>query len=87
MAFEPHAIPAVVFTKPEIAWCGLTETQAKQEGRAVEVARFPWGASGRATTLDRNDGVTKLILDPSTSGSWVSALLAVGPVNSLPKVC
>jgi dihydrolipoamide dehydrogenase len=67
VAFEPQAIPAVVFTDPEIAWCGLTETQAKQEGRAIEVARFPWGASGRATTLDRNDGVTKLILDPSTS--------------------
>jgi len=86
VAFEPHAIPAVVFTDPEIAWCGLTETQAKQEGRAIEVARFPWGASGRATTLDRNDGVTKLILDPSTSrilgvgiaGSGAGELIAEG---------
>ena len=86
VAFEPHAIPAVVFTDPEIAWCGLTETQAKQEERAIEVARFPWGASGRATTLDRNDGVTKLILDPSTSrilgvgiaGSGAGELIAEG---------
>jgi dihydrolipoamide dehydrogenase len=65
-AFEPRAIPAVVFTDPEIAWCGLTETQANAEGRAVKIARFPWAASGRATTLDRNDGVTKLIIDPQT---------------------
>lgn len=65
-AFEPQAIPAVVFTDPEIAWCGLTETQAEKEQRPIKVARFPWGASGRATTLDRNDGVTKLILDPAT---------------------
>jgi dihydrolipoamide dehydrogenase len=86
VAFEPHAIPAVVFTDPEIAWCGLTETQAKQEGRTIEVARFPWGASGRATALDRNDGVTKLILDPPTSrilgvgiaGSGAGELIAEG---------
>ena len=86
VAFDPQAIPAVVFTDPEIAWCGLTETQARQEGRTIEVARFPWGASGRATTLDRNDGVTKLILDPSTSrilgvgitGSGAGELIAEG---------
>ena len=74
VAFEPHAIPAVVFTDPEIAWCGLTETQAKQEGRRIEVTRFPWAASGRATTLDRSDGVTKLILEPETG-----RVLGVGP--------
>jgi dihydrolipoamide dehydrogenase len=67
VAFEPQAIPAVVFTDPEIAWCGLTETEAKNQKRAVTVARFPWGASGRALTLDRSDGVTKLILDPQSS--------------------
>lgn len=66
VAFEPHAIPAVVFTDPEVAWCGLTETQAKAEKKSIKVARFPWGASGRATTLDRNDGLTKLIIDPET---------------------
>ncbi|HXE91533.1 MAG TPA: dihydrolipoyl dehydrogenase [Terriglobales bacterium] len=66
VAFEPNAIPAVVFTDPEIAWCGLTETQAEKEGKKVEVVRFPWAASGRAMTLDRSDGVTKLVLDPAT---------------------
>ena len=64
--FAPAAIPAVVFTDPEIAWCGLTETEAKASGRKVEIARFPWAASGRATTLDRSDGVSKLLVDPET---------------------
>ncbi len=65
-AFRPNAIPAVVFTDPEIAWCGLTETGARRRGIQVKTARFPWGASGRAATLDRSDGVTKLIVDPHT---------------------
>ena len=66
VVFEPRAIPAVVFTDPELAWCGLTETQARNEERAVEVARFPWGASGRAATLNRPEGLTKLITEPET---------------------
>jgi dihydrolipoamide dehydrogenase len=66
VAFEPLAIPAVVFTDPELAWCGLTESDAKQQNRDVTVARFPWAASGRALTLDRTDGMTKLVLDPKT---------------------
>ena len=66
VAFEPQAIPAVVFTDPEVAWCGLTEQEAAAKNRAVEVARFPWGASGRAITLDRTDGLTKLVLDPQS---------------------
>ncbi len=61
-----YVIPAVVFTDPEVAWVGLTEQEAKQKGIAVEVAKFPWGASGRALTLDRVDGLTKLILEPET---------------------
>lgn len=65
-AFEPLAIPAVVFTDPEIAWAGITENQAKDQGIKYEVAKFPWAASGRALTLDRNDGVTKLIVDPES---------------------
>ena len=65
-AFEPQAIPAVVFTDPEIAWCGLTESQAKQLQRDVTIARFPWAASGRALTLGQSDGVTKLVIDPET---------------------
>ena len=59
-------VPAVVFTDPEIAWCGLTETAAAAAGRAVKVARFAWAASGRAATLGRSDGVTKLLVDPDT---------------------
>jgi dihydrolipoamide dehydrogenase len=64
--FEPLAIPAVVFTDPEIAWCGLTEAQAKEQGIEVEVAKFPWGASGRAITVDRPEGLTKLVLEPKS---------------------
>jgi dihydrolipoamide dehydrogenase len=66
VAFEPLAIPAVVFTDPELAWCGLTETDAQKQKREIVVARFPWAASGRALTLDRPDGMTKLVLDPKT---------------------
>ena len=77
VAFEPNAIPAVVFTDPEIAWAGLTETQAQKEGRAVKVAKFPWGASGRAVTIDRTEGMTKLIIDPETE-----RVLGVGIVGS-----
>jgi len=66
VAFEPNAIPAVVFTDPEIAWAGLTETQAKEQGRQITVAKFPWAASGRAITLDRPEGLTKLLIDPKT---------------------
>ncbi len=64
--FEPNAIPAVVFTDPEIAWAGLTETQAQAQGRDIKVAKFPWAASGRALTIDRTDGMTKLLIDPAT---------------------
>ncbi len=59
-------IPAVVFTDPELAWCGLTEAEARQKGIPVEVAKFPWAASGRALTFDRPDGMTKLVIDPAT---------------------
>ena len=78
VAFEPLAIPAVVFTDPEIAWCGLTETQAAAQQRPVEVVRFPWAASGRATTLDRNDGVTKFVLDPGTGRVLGMGIAGVG---------
>jgi dihydrolipoamide dehydrogenase len=75
--FEPRAIPAVVYTDPEIAWCGLTETQAASENRAVVVAKFPWAASGRAISIDRTDGLTKLVLDEQTG-----RVLGVGLVGS-----
>ncbi len=66
VVYEPAAIPAVVFTDPEIAWVGLTETEAKVQKIAHKVVRFPWAASGRAATLDRSDGLTKLIVDPES---------------------
>ena len=66
VAFEPAAIPAVVFTDPEVAWAGLTETQAQKENIEIKVAKFPWAASGRAATLDRTEGLTKLLIDPQT---------------------
>jgi dihydrolipoyl dehydrogenase len=78
VAFEPHAIPAVVFTDPEVAWAGLTETQAKESGREISVAKFPWGASGRAITLDRPEGMTKLIIDPRTERTLGVGIVGVG---------
>jgi len=59
-------IPAVVFTEPEVAWCGLTESEAKQQNRNVKVVKFPWSASGRAMTFDKAEGVTKIVVDPET---------------------
>jgi dihydrolipoamide dehydrogenase len=84
--FEPQAIPAVVFTDPEIAWCGMTEAEAKTAGIEFEVAKFPWGALSRAITVDRPEGLTKLILEKGTgrilgvgiAGSGAGELIAEG---------
>jgi dihydrolipoamide dehydrogenase len=76
-AFDARAIPAVVFTDPEVAWCGLTETEAKQRGIEVNVNRYPWAASGRAMTLGRTEGVTKIITEPGTD-----RVLGVGLVGA-----
>ena len=78
VAFEPNAIPNVVYTDPEIAWCGVTEAEAERDGRKIEVARFPWAASGRATTVDRNDGLTKLIIDPDSERVLGAGIVGVG---------
>ncbi|WP_437188114.1 dihydrolipoyl dehydrogenase [Planctomicrobium sp. SH668] len=75
--FDNVAIPAVVFTDPEVAWCGLTETQAKERGQKVTVVKFPWAASGRAQTIARTEGLTKLIVDPETER--VLGMGIVGP--------
>ena len=84
--FEPAAIPAVVFTDPEIAWAGLTEAEAEKQCLEVEIAKFPWPASGRAIAIDRVDGMTKLVIDPATerilgvgiAGSGAGELIAEG---------
>ncbi|MFP4375736.1 MAG: dihydrolipoyl dehydrogenase [Spirochaetales bacterium] len=65
-AIDTEAIPAVEYTDPEIAWVGLSETDAKKEGREIEVARFPWQASGRALTMGRSHGLTKLVVEKGT---------------------
>ena len=65
-AFDVRAIPAVVYTDPQIAWCGLTEDQARRENIVIQVQRFPWKFSGRATTMGAPEGLTKIITDPET---------------------
>jgi dihydrolipoamide dehydrogenase len=77
VAYEPAAIPAVVFTDPEIAWVGLTEKEAADRSVAHKVVRFPWAAAGRAATLDRDDGLTKLVIDPRSE-----RILGMGIVGS-----
>jgi dihydrolipoamide dehydrogenase len=74
--FDPRAIPAVVYTSPEIAWCGLTESEAKERGVEIKVGKFPWGASGRALAMGRPEGLTKIIADPKTQ-----RVLGVGVVG------
>lgn len=64
--YDPRAVPAVIFTDPEIAWCGVTESEAKEAGMEVDVSKFPWAASGRALTLNRTDGLTKVIAHRGT---------------------
>jgi len=76
-AFEHVIIPAVVFTDPELAWCGLTEAEAKERGEKYEVAKFPWSASGRALSFDRTDGLTKMLIDPESE-----RVLGVGIVGA-----
>jgi dihydrolipoamide dehydrogenase len=76
-SFSEITIPAVVFTDPELAWCGLTESDAKAKGIEVAVAKFPWAASGRALSFDRPDGLTKLIIDPDSE-----RILGVGIVGT-----
>lgn len=75
-AFQQVVIPAVVFTEPEVAWAGLTEAEARAKGVNIEVAKFPWGASGRALTFDRPEGFTKLIVEPESE-----RILGVGIVG------
>ena len=75
--FENIVVPAVVFTDPEVAWCGLTEAEAKAKGIVVKIAKFPWAASGRALSFDRTDGLTKLVIDPETE-----RVLGVGIVGA-----
>jgi dihydrolipoamide dehydrogenase len=76
-AFDPACIPAVVYTDPEVAWCGVTEAEAKTKGLNVKVTKYPWAASGRAVAMGRTDGLTKMIFDQATQ-----RLLGVGIVGA-----
>ena len=85
-AYDPLAVPAVIFTSPEIAWAGLNETQAKADGRQYKVVRFPWSASSRAATLGETEGLTKILVEPETeqilgvgiTGAGAGELIAEG---------
>jgi dihydrolipoamide dehydrogenase len=76
-AFDNVAVPAVVFTDPEVAWVGLIETEARSAGRQIKVAKFPWAASGRAASIGRSDGLTKLVVD--AAAGRVLGVGIVGP--------
>lgn len=65
-AYDVRCIPSVVYTDPQIAWCGLTEAEAAEQGREVAIGKFPWTASGRAVTMGETSGLTKLVFDAET---------------------
>ncbi len=65
-AYDVQAVPAVVYTDPQIAWAGLTETEARRKNISVKIARFPWAASGRALTMEAGEGLTKILFDPES---------------------
>ena len=77
-AFEPGCIPSVIFTDPELAWCGITEQAARSKDMNITVSKFPWAASGRALTIDRTDGVTKIIADTATGRILGVGIIGVG---------
>jgi dihydrolipoamide dehydrogenase len=86
VSFDPAAIPAVVFTDPEIAWAGLTQTEAEKQGLDVEVVKFPWAASGRAVALDRTEGFTKLLIDRKTERVLGGAIVGPGAGDMIAEI-
>jgi dihydrolipoamide dehydrogenase len=87
VVFEPRAIPSVAYTDPEVAWCGLTETEAKEQGTAYEKAVFPWQASGRALALDRPEGLTKLLVDPGSRRILGAGIVGPNAGDLIAEVC
>jgi len=86
VAFDPAAIPAVVFTDPEIAWAGLTQTEAEAKNLDVEIVKFPWAASGRAVTLDRTEGLTKLLIDRKSERVLGGAIVGPGAGDMIAEI-
>lgn len=84
--YDPKAIPAIVFTNPEIAWCGLTEIEAKEKNKDVKVVKFPWAASGRAAAIGVNDGFTKLIIDPESEVVIGGAVAGKNAGSLIPEI-
>jgi dihydrolipoamide dehydrogenase len=86
-AFDARQIPSVAYTDPEIAWAGLTEADAKAQGIAIEVAKFPWAASGRAIANGRDEGVTKLIIDPATHRILGGGIAGTNAGDLIGEIC
>lgn len=84
--FKPRAIPAVVYTDPEIAWAGMTEREAQESGRTYKVATFPWMASGRAQAVGKTEGLTKLIVEPGTERILGAALVGTGAGDMISEI-
>lgn len=84
--YDPKAIPAIVFTNPEMAWCGLTETQAEEEDVEVKAVKFPWSASGRAAAIGEKSGLTKLLIDPKTERIRGGAVAGKNAGNLIPEI-
>jgi len=84
--YDPKAIPAIVFTNPELAWCGLSEKEAKEKNKAIKVAKFPWSASGRALAIGENSGITKLIIDSKTETILGGSAAGKGAGSLIPEI-
>jgi dihydrolipoamide dehydrogenase len=84
--FDARVIPSVAYTDPEIAWAGLTEEEAKKQGVKVEVAKFPWSASGRAIANARDEGFTKLLFDPETHRILGGAIVGTGAGDLISEI-
>ncbi|MDQ3758403.1 MAG: dihydrolipoyl dehydrogenase [Actinomycetota bacterium] len=87
VVFEPRAIPSVAYTDPEVAWCGLTEAEAKEQGTEFEKAVFPWQASGRALSLGRSEGLTKLLVDPESRQILGAGIVGPNAGDLIAEVC
>ncbi|HYH61924.1 MAG TPA: dihydrolipoyl dehydrogenase [Solirubrobacterales bacterium] len=87
VVFEPRAIPSVAYTDPEVAWCGLTETEAKEQDTEYEKAVFPWQASGRALSLGRAEGLTKLLTEPGTNRILGAGIVGPNAGDLIAEVC
>ncbi len=85
-AYDPKVIPAIVFTNPELAWCGLTEEEAKEKDKNVKVVKFPWSASGRAVAIGENEGLTKLLIDKETEVILGGAVAGKNAGSLIPEI-